>query len=214
MTAGSPPQRGIIQMDHNSYQCTAAVNIQVIDTGLNTDPNASDTVDANMSSSTESTPEVVTLTETGNATSVFDGSIQLQLGAANPGDGVLQVQNGDTITASYYDNDDGAGGHGPTTDTALVDDSPPVISGIAAIDLRFNRATIVWTTDELSDSVLWCGATSPPGNQVPSSRMVTDHSITPSSLTDNATYHTSELQSPMYLVCRLLLEKKKQHLYH
>src|SRR5437762_12446134 len=25
--------------------------------------------------------------------------------------------------------------------------------------------------------------------------------------------HTSELQSPMYLVCRLLLEKKKQQLY-
>src|SRR5437763_5714622 len=24
--------------------------------------------------------------------------------------------------------------------------------------------------------------------------------------------HTSELQSPMYLVCRLLLEKKKQHM--
>src|ERR1017187_6652505 len=24
--------------------------------------------------------------------------------------------------------------------------------------------------------------------------------------------HTSELQSPMYLVCRLLLEKKKQHI--
>src|SRR5437764_4528987 len=26
--------------------------------------------------------------------------------------------------------------------------------------------------------------------------------------------HTSELQSPMYLVCRLLLEKKKQHRRH
>src|SRR5437762_8252527 len=25
--------------------------------------------------------------------------------------------------------------------------------------------------------------------------------------------HTSELQSPMYLVCRLLLEKKKMHYY-
>ena len=25
--------------------------------------------------------------------------------------------------------------------------------------------------------------------------------------------HTSELQSPMYLVCRLLLEKKKKHFY-
>src|SRR5437879_6877423 len=26
--------------------------------------------------------------------------------------------------------------------------------------------------------------------------------------------HTSELQSPMYLVCRLLLEKKKKHKYN
>src|SRR5437879_8382638 len=26
--------------------------------------------------------------------------------------------------------------------------------------------------------------------------------------------HTSELQSPMYLVCRLLLEKKKHHSHH
>src|SRR5437762_7213097 len=26
--------------------------------------------------------------------------------------------------------------------------------------------------------------------------------------------HTSELQSPMYLVCRLLLEKKKNHIYY
>src|SRR5437762_6242013 len=26
--------------------------------------------------------------------------------------------------------------------------------------------------------------------------------------------HTSELQSPMYLVCRLLLEKKKNHIQH
>src|SRR6266568_2645089 len=152
MTGGIATQHGIIQMDHNSYQSSAAVNIKVVDTGLNTDPNTPDTVDVNMSSNTESTPEVVTLTETGNATSVFDGSIQLDNSpTAVPGDHLLQVQNGDTITAMYYDNDDGAGGHGPTTDTALVDDTPPVISGIAAIDLRFNRATIVWTTDELSD---------------------------------------------------------------
>ncbi len=190
MTGGIATQHGIIQMDHNSYQSSAAVNIKVIDTGLNTDPNTPDTVDVNMSSDTESIPEVVTLTETGNATSVFDGSIQLDNNpSAAPGDHLLQVQNGDTITASYYDNDDGAGGHGPTTDTALVDDSPPVISGIAAIDLRFNRATVVWTTDELSDSVLWWGDTSPPGNQDSSSRMVTDHSITLSSLAENTTYY-------------------------
>src|ERR1017187_1678502 len=33
---------------------------------------------------------------------------------------------------------------------------------------------------------------------------------TPSPLTSRSEEHTSELQSPMYLVCRLLLEKKEQ----
>src|SRR5437763_12695900 len=32
-----------------------------------------------------------------------------------------------------------------------------------------------------------------------------------SGLTSRSEEHTSELQSPMYLVCRLLLEKKKKH---
>jgi len=190
MTGGIATQRGSIQMDHPKYQSSATVNVQVVDTGLNTDPNASDTVQVNMSSTTETTPELVTLTETGNATSVFRGSITL---ANNPipvpGDGLLQVKNGDTITAMYYDNDDGSGGHGPVTATALVDDTPPVISGIAVVDLRFNRATIVWTTDELSDSVLWWGTASPPANMTSSSRFVTDHSISLSSLTDNTTYY-------------------------
>src|SRR5437879_8753057 len=31
---------------------------------------------------------------------------------------------------------------------------------------------------------------------------------------DRSEEHTSELQSPMYLVCRLLLEKKNQAVYH
>jgi len=121
---------------------------------------------------------------------VFRGSIPL---ANNPipvpGDGLLQVQNGDTTTAMYYDNDDGSGGHGAVTATALVDDTPPVISGIAVVGLRFNRATVVWATDELSDSVLWWGTASPPANMTSSSRFVTDHSISLSSLTDNTTYY-------------------------
>src|SRR5437879_8789727 len=35
-----------------------------------------------------------------------------------------------------------------------------------------------------------------------------------SSVTRRSEEHTSELQSPMYLVCRLLLEKKKQQSQH
>src|SRR3989442_3458532 len=153
MTGGISTNRGVIGMDRSVYQSTATVGIKVIDTGLNVDPGAPDSVDINMTSTTEATPEVVTLTETANASSVFAGSINLVNGPANPGDGLLQVANGDTITAEYFDNDDGLGGRGPTTDTALVDDTPPVISGVGGSDVRVKRATIAWTTDEAADSV-------------------------------------------------------------
>lgn len=189
MTGGIATQRGIIQMDRNKYQSSAVVNIQAVDTGLNTNPLAPDTVDINMTSTTETTAEVVTLTETGDATSVFAGFIQLVNGGSGIPDGQLQVLDGDTITAEYYDNDDGRGGFGPTTDTALVDDTAPAFSGIAAIDLRYNRATVIWTTDENSDSVLWWGDTSPPANQASSSRLVTDHAISLAGLTENTTYY-------------------------
>src|ERR1017187_6037817 len=36
-------------------------------------------------------------------------------------------------------------------------------------------------------------------------------SATQAGVLNRSEEHTSELQSPMYLVCRLLLEKKKQH---
>src|SRR6266571_3031116 len=190
MTGGIATQGGTIRMDHTKYQSSATVNVRVVDTGLNTDPNTPDTVDVNMSSTTETTPELVTLTETGNDTSTFDGSIPLD-NSATPvhGNGQLEVQDGNTIAAMYYDNDDGSGGHGNVTATALVDDTPPVISGIAVVDLRYNRATVVWTTDELSDSVLWWDTKTPPANNASSSRFVTDHSISLSSLTENTTYY-------------------------
>src|SRR5207244_5988174 len=143
-----------IGMDRNVYQSNATVGIKVIDTGLNVDPGAPDAVDINMTSTTETTPEVVTLTETANASSVFAGSISLVNGPANPGDGLLQVANGDTITAEYFDNDDGLGGRGPTTDTALVDDTPPVISGVSVSAVRFDRASLRGPTAEPARSFL------------------------------------------------------------
>ena len=98
MTGGIATERGTIGLDHSKYQSSAVANIQVVDTGLNVDPLTPDTVDINMTSTTETTPEVVTLTETGAATSVFTGSIQLVNGASGIPDGQLQVQDGDTIT--------------------------------------------------------------------------------------------------------------------
>src|SRR5438046_10626706 len=107
MNGGISTNCGVMGLDHSVYQSTETVGIKVIDTGLNVDPGAPDTVDINMTSTTETTPEVVTVTETANSSSVFAGSINLVNGPGNPGDGLLQVANGDTITAESHDNDDG-----------------------------------------------------------------------------------------------------------
>src|SRR5438876_227142 len=188
MSGGISTNRGVIGMDRSVYQSNATVGIKVIDTGLNVDPGAPDTVDINMTSTTETTPEVVTVTETANSSSVFAGSINLVNGPGNPGDGLLQVANGDTITAEYYDNDDGLGGRGPTTDTALVDDPPPVIGGVSVSNVRFNRATIGWTTDEPADSFVSWGTSPPFPDSLSDARRVASHSLTLRNLLENTTY--------------------------
>ena len=49
-----------------------------------------------------------------------------------------------------------------------------------------------------------------PGNIIGTSRDVTVEKLTGTGSNDvRSEEHTSELQSPMYIVCRLLLEKKK-----
>src|SRR6266487_4655431 len=187
VTGGISQHRGFVRMDRNHYQSTAWVGIEVIDPDLNVDPNAPDTTTASMTSTTETTPETVTLTETGASTAIFTGSIQLQNSGLPTNDGRLQVRNGDTITAAYYDADDGTGGAGNVYDDATVDDTLPVISGIAADGLRFFRVTIGWTTDEASDSVVYWGAGSPSIRQADAAR-VTNHSLVLAGLTQSTTY--------------------------
>src|SRR5437764_8061178 len=53
-----------------------------------------------------------------------------------------------------------------------------------------------------------------PSGEAPRDRMESMRDESPSSVCPSSSRseeHTSELQSPMYLVCRLLLEKKKQN---
>src|SRR5437762_9971432 len=59
-----------------------------------------------------------------------------------------------------------------------------------------------------SGQLPWCF-----GRRSPSSRKG-GSCLPPLLLPRRSEEHTSELQSPMYLVCRLLLEKKKQQLHY
>src|SRR5947207_6842252 len=79
LTGGIATEHGLIGLDHHSYQSSATVNIKVVDTGLNVDPNAPDTVKVNVSSDTETQPELVTIAETGNPPAVSQVSIRMAL---------------------------------------------------------------------------------------------------------------------------------------
>ncbi len=181
---------GVVSLDRARYQSDDVIRIHASDTDLDLDPEAVDTAWVLLSSTTEDIPENITLTETGISTSSFEATVQLELrGSALPHDGVLQVQNMDTINVSYYDEDNGLGGTCWTADYATVDDDPPIITNVSVTSLRAKSCKIVWDTDETSNSTVWFGTTIHPTESVSSTAMVVDHSISLNRLTENQTYY-------------------------
>ncbi len=212
VSGGLASNRGLVVLDHHAYQSSATAHVRVVDTGLNASPAAADTAWVWMTSTTETTPENLTLTETGADTSLFEGSIALQNSATPASDGILQVQNGDTITAAYLDENDGTGGSGWRTATALVDDTPPLISAVSASYVRYNRATVTWTTDEASDSVLTFGTGVPPGTVLADARRTTSHAIPILGLAESTTYYFSVASADE--AGNLAFEDNATHFFH
>ena len=84
------------------------------------------------SSTTETTPETVTLTQIAPGDATYAGSINTTA-AAPAADGQLSVANGDTITVHYVDSDDGNGGTNvPHDSTSTVDCLAPTIQNVLA----------------------------------------------------------------------------------
>lgn len=72
---------------------------------------------------------------------------------------------------------------------APPDTTPPVISNVQATGITASGATITWTTDEASDSVVEYGPTTGYGSSVSNATNVTSHSIPLSGLSGNTLYH-------------------------
>ena len=68
------------------------------------------------------------------------------------------------------------------------DTTPPVISNVQASSITQNSATITWATDELSDSVVRYGTSTPPTTIISNANLVTSHSITLTGLSSSTTY--------------------------
>jgi len=95
-----------------SYPCSEPAQLIVGDRDLNTSPTTSQTVQVEVWSSVETTPESFTLTEDGVNSMLFRGSAPLTFGAPVHGDGQVSVSDGAVLHSRYVDalDCDGASG--------------------------------------------------------------------------------------------------------
>jgi len=139
---------GTIDIEKATYMLEDTVTITVSDVDLNTLPGSVQTVDIDIDSDTEPAGETVTLTETGPDTSTFEGTIDV---SATDGGGILHVSDGDTITATYDDDDDGSGSPAVVTDTAIIDGGVAPVTGLT-VDW-WGSTSMTWIDEDFSGGV-------------------------------------------------------------
>jgi hypothetical protein len=173
--------QGYLQFDQEYYTTTGPLNLTLTDADL------AGTGVANVTLTSASTGDVetATLAETGGASGIFRGAFPAAPGAANPGDGALQVADPDTLTATFND----ASPVGVRTDTAYIDGIPPLISNVTANACNGSSVEIAWNTDEDATSALDWGMTTAYGNTLSDGATTTDHRLEFDGLQMGDTYY-------------------------
>ncbi len=165
---------GTVTLDRGKYGCDDVIEITVKDGSL---PGA-ETQEVEIWSDTQSTPEIVWLTEDPPDSGTFIGTIPTSTDPPDPGNGVLSITEGDSITVLYIDEDDGQGGSNiPRYDYAEVDCTPPVISNVTVTWVSALEAEISWNTNEPAAGTVVYGLTIPPTNQTTDASLETEHAI-------------------------------------
>jgi subtilisin-like proprotein convertase family protein len=182
-------------LNAGTYSCTSLITITVKDGNL-----AGATLTVAASSGTETTPETVTLTRMAAPYDTwFQGTLQLTGGAPLPSNGQLSVVNGDTVSVTYVDADDGQGNTNvPVTTTAAADCAAPAITGVSATNVTGNSAQINWATNEAATSVVHYGPTIPPALTASVAALVSGHVVPLAGLSPCTTYYYSVESTDAY----------------
>jgi fibronectin type 3 domain-containing protein len=154
------------------------LTVRVVDLDLNLSIDEVDTATVTITSTTESVPEILTLTETGVNTSQFVGSITTAPAPAIEEDGILQAGHGDLLTATYRDTDDGTGSPSTTFDTGSADCAGPALATVRVTDVTDESAVVRWETTEPSSGRVEWGSTPTLGNLASHSDLTTSHALT------------------------------------
>jgi subtilisin family serine protease len=145
--------KGFIALDKESYSCDSNAGIFLADCDLAGEGSHSISI-----TTTGGDSETVILTELSPPIGAFKGTIHITSGEPNIGDGKLQVINGDIITATYYDADDGTGNPATATDTSTIDCVPPVISDVQ-MDVEGDKVIVTFASNELTTGEVFCDLT-------------------------------------------------------
>ena len=94
---------GEVQWLEASYPATGTGVVRVVDPDLNLDPEAIDNFDVDVWSDSDSGGISLTVTETNEATGIFEGTVFFTVTDESSGHR-LRVAEGDTVTAEYEDN--------------------------------------------------------------------------------------------------------------
>jgi predicted outer membrane repeat protein len=129
------PAAGMIRMDRSDYAAGADIRLLVADWHLR--GAGSRTVSVETPSGDK---ETVTVRETEVSQGVLLGSIASRNAPVKPGDGVLEVQDGESILARYLDANDGAGHVNQWRQASAVADYTP--ASLVSFEVTPHRATM------------------------------------------------------------------------
>lgn len=143
---------GLVNLDRDFYPCDNIVSIEVLDLDLTGAGTQQVTV-----TSDGGDEETVTLVQDVDSPWVFTGTIYASTGSGAIEDGTLQVSHGQTITATYYDANDGSGSGAVVEATATIDCEAPLIFNVEVIDITSIAATVRFETNEPAKVFVSCG---------------------------------------------------------
>jgi hypothetical protein len=165
--------QGIIGVNDSRIACGQSLTIQVVDCDLNTSNDTVQTVTINVASTSDPAGVSLLLTETDPASATFAGTI-----TTGPF-GQLSTADGDTITATYNDADNGEGSPAVAQATSLVDCTPPTITNISVDNITPTSARVtVQTNEPVKATVSFGGSCGALNNSASAAAFDTIHQIT------------------------------------
>ena len=183
ISGGIDPGYGLVSMDRTSYTAPDTIKFRVEDSN-----NTAGTASVTLTSSGSGDSETMVLGATGFGSGVFTGSINTAFDVLTPGDGVLQVIDGDTVTASYLD---GSPVH-TSTFTALINTFGPMITNVFVDNIFGTSAIVHFTTNLGANTTVFWGTNPNSGTWVDvkgNNLYGTDHSMVLTGLTMETLYY-------------------------